>query len=226
MPLIISWILFLGLCVAFVEYIKVYYEERAVLAPVAEQIKTGFESETATLSSEELEENEKEELEEEENPLEEVKESKINTLIQNVLDAMVKGDAATLRTLDRCTDTYKEEDSLKQGAELIKGFQNIKNYSKKGLLADTYFIFTVVDMKVKDCDTLAPSMFQFYVVKGEEGFQIDTTPADDMEIAVSNYMVKMQNEEDVLQLVSKVNQDFATACQNDKNLKKIVTGQS
>ena len=227
LPLIICWVFYFLLCIAFINYVgDNYNRKKSVLAERKQQI--GVELETAMLSPEELEENFSEAAtEEEDTSLAEVDNEEINQLIQTVLQAMADGDAKTLRLFDAYPKTYDDEESLKRGAEMIEEYKNVKNYFKKGLFTDTYFIFTTADMKIKGCETLAPSMLEFYVVKKEDGkFIIDTTPTDDMDVAVSNYMVKMQNENDVLQLVETVNQSFASACQNDKNLKKIVTGQS
>lgn len=226
LPLIVSWIIFLILCIVFVGYVqrtqKQLQREQQEKLTVAQDTSFNTPStETQAATTEATEATTEAQIE---NPLVEVQGKEMNELIQNVLKAVAEANADTLRTLDQYPDTYQDETSLKKGSELIEAYTNIKCYAKKGKLADTYVVFAQADAKVKDCETLAPGMFCFYIVKNSEGkFRIDTTPTKDFDLEVASYLAAIQKEPDVIALINSVNQRFQEACQKDEKLKQLVT---
>ena len=230
-PLLLTWILYIVLCGSLVNYVKASYEEKTIQNEIGhntdntKESDNEFSGETVTGTEEMVEETTTEE--QKANPLKEVKGAKLNTLIEEELKAMADGDVETLRELDLYQESYRDEEAVKKAGEVVEYYDNIQSYAKNGLLDHTYLIFTVADTKIKGCETLAPTMFRFYVEKDETGeFHINTQPAEEMDSTIYMYLANAQNEEDVLELIANVNQEFADACQKDENLKKIVTGES
>lgn len=227
-PLIVTWVFYIVACFGLIQYVKTGYEkatDKKVVEVHNSNIKKQdkFAGETAS----ELEQTSSATTQEraKKNPLLKVEDEQLNELIQQELKAMADGNVEILKSLDLYEKSYEDESIIKKAAEVIDSYENIQNYSKKGLLPDTYLIFAVADVKLSGCKTLAPTMLRFYVEKNKAGeFHINTKPAEDFPSATYMYLANIQNEEDVLELIAKVNKEFVRACQKDKNLKKIVTG--
>ncbi len=87
----------------------------------------------------------------------------------------------------------------------IESYSNIDTYTKKGLTEGSYVVFVSYDLKFVDIDTPAPGLTQVYVETDDEGKVYIHKDDDDKE--VQDYIAKVVQEEDVKELISKVQKD-------------------
>lgn len=222
LPVILTWILYIGACFG------VFYYMKGTLDKKHEQEKT-TEFVASTEATEELFEQPEEETTEEmvktnsDNPLVLVETGEIKILIDKMLKAMADGDVKQLKTLDLYQEAYTDTSAVQKASSIIEDYKNTVIYSKKGLDDNSFVIFVATDMKVRGCDTLAPGMFRFYVVQDErDNWHVNTAPVEELDSAVFAHMHSVQNDEDVLQLIKKVNKAFKEACNKDQTLKNLV----
>lgn len=205
--LAVGWIAFIILCVCIVFYVESGQEEKKALA----------KSNTSTSTEEQNEE-------EQDNPLLKDQYPEINALITDVLKAWVNCDMEKLKFLDMYPSIYNDSSEFQKAAQIVKGYENLQCYTKKGMKKDSYIVFAVVDTKIAKVDTLAPGLFQFYVVKDmDDLYKIDSTPDSERDAATVNYIQKVAQEEDALNLVANVTMEYQNALKKDKKLKKYIS---
>lgn len=222
LPVILTWVLYIGACFGVFYYIKGTLDRKHEQEKPAEIV-------ASTEATEEVLEQQEEETTEEiiktnpDNPLVPVETGEIKTLIDNMLKAMADGDIKQLKKLDLYKEAYADTSAVQKASDIIEDYKNTAIYSKKGLDENSLVIFVATDMKVRGCDTLAPGMFRFYVVRDErDNWHVNTAPVEELDSAVFAHMHSVQNDEDVLQLIKKVNKAFKEACNKDQTLKNLV----
>lgn len=218
--LLISWIIFIIICVGIIYYVKYTTSKDGDNTNTVGQIEntnTGEVGSTAHASTQATTEFVEEAAS---NPLEKNRYKTINRLITQVLEASVACDMDKLKSLDTYKGAY-DDAQYKQLAKVIKGYEDIECYTKKGLEPNTYIVFAVANTVVKDVKTKAPTMYRYYVVKDTDGkYKINTDP--DLDATISNYIQKVNTDEDTLSLCDEVNLAFEKACNEDEDLKEFV----
>lgn len=218
LPVILTWVLYIGACFGVFYYIKGTLDKKHEQEKPTEVIVSTEESlqEEGTTEEEIIKGNT-------DNPLVPVETGEVKILIDKMLKAMADGDIKQLKTLDLYKEAYSDESTIQKASDIVEDYKNVKIYSKKGIDDNSFVIFVLADMKVRGCETLAPGMFRFYVVRDEkDNWHVNTAPVEELDSAVFAHMHGVQNDEDVLQLIKKVNKAFAEACKKDQTLKNLV----
>lgn len=221
LPVVLTWVVYIGACFGVFYYVKGTLDKKH-----AEDKPIEFVA--STEATEEVIEEQEETTEEvrkisSDNPLVPVETGEIKTLIDKMLKAMADGDIKQLKALDLYQEAYTDTSAVQKASDIVEDYKNTAIYSKKGLDDNSFVIFVATDMKVRGCDTLAPGMFRFYVVRDErDNWHVNTAPVEELDSAVFAHMHSVQNDEDVLQLIKKVNKAFKEACATDQTLKNLV----
>jgi len=91
---------------------------------------------------------------------------KVLTTMTSYYSARTNGDTETLKKIDPGMD---EQDQAGLTNSYVESYSNIRTYSKEGPSAGSYVVYVCYDGKVKDIDTLVPSLTQFYLKTNEDG---------------------------------------------------------
>lgn len=145
---------------------------------------------------------------------------KINKLIETYFNAKLDCDLETLLKIVSNTEAVSEE-KLQKESEYIEDYQNIKCYTKNGLLEDTYIVYVYFEYKFYNIDTNAPAMIRMYVCTNEAGDVYIYNEAVDGEIA--SYMEEVNGGEDVIALFTETDGKLTTAIESDENLMGFYT---
>lgn len=145
---------------------------------------------------------------------------KINNLMETYFKAKLDCDLETLLKIVSNTEAVSEE-KLQRESEYIEDYQNIKCYTKNGLLEDTYIVYVYFEYKFYNIDTNAPAMIRMYVCTNEAGDVYIYNEAVDGEIA--SYMEEINGGEDVVALFAETDDKLKTAIESDENLKGFYT---
>lgn len=160
------------------------------------------------------------------NPLTVCGNEAVTNLIQSYIQALKAADIETLKSLDICQDTYKNDADIKNTSAVVEDYQNITIYTKNGPYAGGVTAYVVTDIKFINIDKTCQGMFQYIIRPQEDGsYKIDTTPSDEIDDDdVENAMVVLSQSEDVLTLIDAVNQQCVADIEADANLKAYVEG--
>lgn len=91
---------------------------------------------------------------------------KVLTAMTSYYSARTNGDTETLKKLDPSL-TEQEQEELTNG--YVEKYEDIRTYSRQGLAAGEYVVYVCYNGKVKDIDTLVPSLTQYYLKSDEQG---------------------------------------------------------
>lgn len=160
------------------------------------------------------------------NPLTVCGNEAVANLVQSYIQALKAADIETLKSLDMCQDTYKNDADIKNTSAVVEDYQNITIYTKNGPYAGGVTAYVVTDIKFINIEKTCQGMFQYIIRPQEDGsYKIDTTPSDEIDDDdVENAMVVLSQSEDVLTLIDAVNQQCAADIEADANLKAYVEG--
>lgn len=134
--------------------------------------------------------------------------AKVLTTMTSYYSARTNGDTATLQKLDPSTT---EQDSANLSNNYVESYTNIKTYSKSGLTEGSYIVYVCYEGKVKDIDTLVPSLTQFYLMTNEEGVLYIADVSGDT--AVEQFIEETRTSSEVQSLIAEVK----TNCENAEN---------
>lgn len=160
------------------------------------------------------------------NPLTVCANDTVTNLVQSYIQALKAADIETLKSLDMCQETYKNDADIKNTNAVVEDYQNITIYTKNGPYAGGMTAYVVTDIKFVNIEKTCQGMFQYIIRPQEDGsYKIDTTPSDEIDDDdVENAMVVLSQSEDVLALIDAVNQQCAADIEADANLKAYVEG--
>ncbi len=145
---------------------------------------------------------------------------KINNLIETYFDAKLNCDMPTLLKIVSNSEAISEE-KLQREKEYIEDYQNIKCYTKNGLLEGTYIVYVYFEYKFYNIDTNAPAMIRMYVCTNEAGDVYIFNEAVEGEIA--SFMEDVNNGEDVKALFAETDSKLKAAIESDENLMGFYT---
>lgn len=149
--------------------------------------------------------------------LTEEKDSAITELFETYFNDLKAGDAAAL---GKIMVNAPDQETVSKEIEYIEDYQNIRCYSKTGLLEGTYAVFVYYEVKFKNIDTLAPSMIREYVCTNEDGTLFINNGNVDGEIAA--WLDEVQNSDSAAALVADVNNALASAAESDEKLTALI----
>lgn len=143
--------------------------------------------------------------------------SGINTLFTTYFADLAKGD---VDALGKIMVNAPDKNTVAKESEYIEDYQNIKCYSKEGLLDNTYVVYVYYEVKFKNIDTLAPSMIREYVCTNEDGALYINNGTVDGEIA--SWLEDVQNSDSAQKLVKGVNDSLTKAAESDQKLYDLI----
>lgn len=149
--------------------------------------------------------------------LTEEKDSAITELFKTYFNDLKAGDAAAL---GKIMVNAPDQETVSKEIEYIEDYQNIRCYSRTGLLEGTYVVFVYYEVKFKNIDTLAPSMIREYVCTNEDGALFINNGDVDGEIAA--WLDEVQNSDSAAALVADVNNALASAAESDEKLSALI----
>ncbi|MDD7389744.1 MAG: SH3 domain-containing protein [Lachnospiraceae bacterium] len=141
----------------------------------------------------------------------------INELFTTYFADLAKGD---VKALGKIMVKAPDKDTVAKESEYIEDYQNIKCYSKKGILDDTYVVYVYYEVKFKNIDTLAPSMIREYVCTNEDGALYINNGEVSGEVA--SWLEEVQTSDSAVSLINRVNEDLAKAASSDQKLYDLI----
>lgn len=146
----------------------------------------------------------------------------VNALIKHYYQALGEKDVTTLRTLvDDLAPA--DESKITSAKDYIEGYQVNQVYTKKGLQDGDYVVYACYNFICKGISTPVPVLSQLYIRPDSSGqLKILGNQVSDPEI--SAYCDKLQNQEDVQQLISKVKGELEAAKAADSELQAFLEG--
>ena len=155
-----------------------------------------------------------------EDPLQQDAYPEVNDLVTRYYTALQAGDTDAIAGMkSNLQDTEKIRIETK--CKYIENYQNLVCYTKPGPEANSYIVYVYYDAKLIGIDTLAPGLNPLYVCTDENGklYIYDGELADN----VLTYMEAIAEQEDVVDLNTKVSVLYADALDSDEKLKLLMT---
>ena len=149
--------------------------------------------------------------------LKEDAESGINELFVTYFADLAKGD---VEALSKIMVNAPDKDIVAKEIEYIEDYQNIKCYSKEGVLDGTYVVYVYYEVKFKNIDTLAPSMIREYVCTNEDGTLYINNGTVDGEVAA--WLDEVHASDSATELIKSVNDALSKAAESDKKLSSLI----
>lgn len=148
-------------------------------------------------------------------PLEENAVPEVNELLQQYYQAAADGDMDTLNTL---VNTYDEDTQiyLEKMSGHIEYYQNVACYTKPGPVDGSYIVYAYYEVKFKDLDTAVPGISPYLVYPKEDGSLY--IYEGDVDEAVNAYVEEVSAQDDVIDLMNRVQVVFNEAVMQDDNL--------
>lgn len=143
--------------------------------------------------------------------------SDINKLFTTYFAKLAKGD---VEALGKIMVNAPDKKTVAKEIEYIEDYQNIKCYSKDGLVDGTHVVYVYYEVKFKNIDTLAPSMIREYVCTNEDGAMYINNGTVDGEVAA--WLEEVQTSESAQKLVGDVNDSLNKAAESDKKLSSLI----
>lgn len=139
----------------------------------------------------------------------------INALMQEYYQAATDGDVEKIRSLvdsvDDETLIYQEKRSA-----YIDSYQNLKCYTKRGPVEDSYVVYVYYEVKFKDVETLVPGVSPYLVYAREDGsYYIHEGEVDE---EVNLYLEEISTQDDVVDLMNRVQVKFNESIVEDEEL--------
>lgn len=148
-------------------------------------------------------------------PLEENAVPEVNELLQQYYQAAADGDMDTLNTL---VNTYDEDTQiyLEKMSGHVEYYQNVACYTKPGPVDGSYIVYAYYEVKFKDLDTAVPGISPYLVYPKEDGSLY--IYEGDVDESVNAYVEEVSAQDDVIDLMNRVQVVFNEAVMQDDNL--------
>lgn len=143
----------------------------------------------------------------------------VNDLVNKYYQALEAGDVdAIVAMKSYVKDTEKIRIETKK--KYIESYQNIVCYTKAGPEANSYLVYAYYEAKLIGIDTLAPGLNPMYIRTDETGklYIYDGELADNE----LEYMEAIAEQEDVVDLLTRVSVLYSDAIALDENLKLLM----
>lgn len=130
---------------------------------------------------------------------------------------LAKGD---VKALGKVMVNAPDKDTVAKEIEYIEDYQNIKCYTKDGILDGTYVVYVYYEVKFKNIDTLAPSMIREYVCTDEDGKLYINNGTVDGEVAA--WLEEVHASDSATELIQTVNDSLSKAAESDQKLSALI----
>lgn len=138
----------------------------------------------------------------------------IDNLMKQYYIAKLKNKLSDFEPLVNSTDYINIKDNGRR-TKYIEAYQNITCYTRKGIKDNTFIVYVYHETKFKDIKTVAPGLDRFYVKLKDDRPYIFFGEVDN---ATTRFIKETDESEEVLDLVSKVNERYAKAVEKDSKL--------
>lgn len=139
----------------------------------------------------------------------------VNELLQRYYQAAADGD---MDTLNEIVNTYDEDTQiyLQKMSDHIEHYQNIACYTKPGPVDGSYIVYAYYEVKFQDLDTAVPGISPYLVYPKEDGSLY--IYEGDVDENVNAYVEEVSAQDDVIDLMNRVQVVFNEAVMQDENL--------
>lgn len=146
----------------------------------------------------------------------------VNEVIKQYHKALAEDDQEAIKKYL----LYVSEDELitiSVKSEYVESYEDIKCYTQPGYDENSYFVYVLYQLKLKDYDTLVPGLSGLYYCPNEAGEYHIYRKADMSEAVLASFYQKYSAQE-VQDLYKKVKLDFDTILDSDEELKAFMDG--
>lgn len=201
---------------------KVYIAVIAVLLVLVIVLAKGCgnSGDSEVQAPEVVEQPEEEGEAEPENNLEENSHATIDRLIGRYCEYIANGDVENLEGIvDVLTD--EEKDKIKNRAAFIQSYDNVKCYTKKGPVEDSFIVFVCYDMKLINIETSAPDIICLYVGPKDDNNdrRIHYGTIDE---SMQEYVTELEKDPEVQALYDDVSTRYQQAQESDETLAAFI----
>lgn len=139
----------------------------------------------------------------------------INDLMKQYYAAKLSNKIVKFEHLVNSTDYINIKDNGRR-TKYIESYENITCYTRQGLQENSFIVYVYHETKFKDIKTVAPGLDRFYVKlrDNKEPYIF----FGDVDKKTTRYFKETDETEEVLDLVSKVNDKYAKAVAKDSKL--------
>ncbi len=152
------------------------------------------------------------------NPLVREAVPEIHELVVNYLNAQLEGTLEAFVPYVNSTSNI-DLDEIADDVELIRSFDNVVCYEKKGAGPVDYFVVCTYDSNIPPISTPAPSINAFYVTYEDGVPKVFFGLLDD---PVQEYINEIMSQRDVTDLVEATEKAFEAACESDEDLYEFI----
>lgn len=148
-------------------------------------------------------------------PLEENTVPEVAQLITEYYNAAAAGDMDTINSI---VNTYDQETQiyLQKMSEHIEAYQNVVCYTKTGPVDGSYLVYAYYEIKFNDLETAVPGISPYLVYPREDGSLY--IYEGDVEDSVNQYLEDISAQDDVIDLMNRVQVVFNEAVMQDDTL--------
>ena len=145
-------------------------------------------------------------------PLEENTVPEVTQLITEYYNAAAAGDMDTINSI---VNTYDQETQiyLQKMSEHIEAYQNVVCYTKTGPVDGSYLVYAYYEIKFNDLETAVPGISPYLVYPREDGSLY--IYEGDVEDSVNQYLEDISAQDDVIDLMNRVQVVFNEAVMQD-----------
>lgn len=144
----------------------------------------------------------------------------VNELVAKYLTAKQEGDIDTVRQV-RNFVSASEEIKIQVLSQYIDSYQNINCYTKIGPYENSYVVYVYCELKLKDYDVLSPYLITLLVCSNDDGSMY--IYSGDFDTNVASYIYEISSQDDVKDLFSRVNTEYADILANNPEFAEYKT---
>lgn len=152
-------------------------------------------------------------------PLEENAYPQVNTLMEEYYQAAADGDMEKVQSL---VHSYDQETLiyLEKISAYIEEYRNVKCYTKAGHTENSYVVYAYYETKFRDMEVLVPGISPYLIYTNDDGScYIYEGQVDD---SMNLYLEEISAQEDVIDLMNRVQVAFNEAVVADENLNNFL----
>lgn len=139
----------------------------------------------------------------------------LNQFVAEYLTAMTNCDQAALKAMVTDPSAYDDMSALQARAQFIKGYINLKCYTKQGPADNTLVVFATTNTTLANIAT-APMDFMTLYIDTSAGYMINNyTQPDD----VKAYINTLKRDSDIQKVMQDVDTYNSMAMENDADLR-------
>ncbi len=139
----------------------------------------------------------------------------LNQFVADYLTAMTSCDQAALKAMVTDPSVYDDMSQLNARAQFIKGYINLKCYTKPGPAENTLVVFITTNTTLADIAT-APMDFMTLYIDTSAGYKINNYSQPD---DVKAYISTLKSDSDIQKVMQDVETYNAMAMENDAGLR-------